>query len=98
MFKLTIKTVWSRKGRLLLTAVAVIAGTAFLSGVFVFTDTIKGTFDRIFTSAFAHTDAVVRSVNKVDTMQQGEQRARIDAGLIDLVRNVPGVTLAEGDI
>jgi len=52
---LSLRNIWSRKGRLVLTALAVIAGTAFLSGVFVFTDTIKGSFDRLFADAYANT-------------------------------------------
>ena len=34
--------------------------------MFVFSDTIRGTFDKIFSSAYAKTDAFVRSTNKVD--------------------------------
>jgi putative ABC transport system permease protein len=99
MFKLSMRNIWSHKGRLLLTAIAVIAGTAFLSGVFVFTDTIKGTFDRIFADAYADTDAVVRSRNEIDSAGGGDsQRALIDASLVDLVAGVPGVSLAEGDV
>jgi putative ABC transport system permease protein len=45
----------ARKGRLVLTSLAVIAGTAFLSGVFVFSDTIKGSFDKLFANAYART-------------------------------------------
>ncbi len=45
MFKISLKSALARKGRLLLTSLAVIAGCAFLSGVFVFSDTIRGTFD-----------------------------------------------------
>ena len=32
----------------------------------MFSDTIRGTFDRMFASAYAKTDAYVRSTNKVD--------------------------------
>ncbi len=98
MFKLTLKNIWSRKGRLLLTAAAVIAGTAFLSGVFVFTDTIKGSFDRIFTSAYANTDAFVRSSNVVEGQFGEETRARIDGGLLSVVQQVPGVVEVEGGV
>ena len=66
MFKLSLKNIWSRKGRMVLTALAVIAGTAFLSGVFVFTDTINGSFNRMFADAFKGTDAFVRSSNVIE--------------------------------
>jgi len=98
MFKLSLKNIWSRKGRLLLTAIAVIAGTAFLSGVFVFTDTIKGSFNTMFASAFAGTDAYVRSSNVIEGDFGDETRDHIDASLIDVVAAVPHVTEAYGDV
>ncbi len=98
MFKLSLRNIWSRKGRLLLTAIAVIAGTAFLSGVFVFTDTIKGSFNEMFASAFAKTDAVVRSGNVVEGDFGEESRDRIALTLVNEVAKVSGVTEAHGDV
>ncbi len=98
MFKLSLRNIWSRKGRLLLTATAVIAGTAFLSGVFVFTDTIKGSFDQMFASAYAKTDAFVRSNNVVEGDFGQDIRDRIDVSLVDAVLKVPGVVEAHGDV
>lgn len=98
MFKLSLKNIWSRKGRLVLTALAVIAGTAFLSGVFVFTDTIKGSFNSIFADAYAGTDAFVRSSNVIEGDFGEETRDRIDVALVDVVAAVPGVSEASGDV
>src|SRR5215210_7774203 len=86
MFKIALKGALARKGRLLLTSLAVIAGCAFLSGVFVFSDTIRGSFDRLFTSAYAKTDAFVRSSNVIEGDFVAESRA------------VPGVSEADGDV
>src|SRR4051794_23527448 len=97
MFKLSLKNVLARKGRLLLTAAAIIAGTTFLSGVFVFSDTIRGTFDRIFSSAYAKTDAFVRSTNKVDAGFD-TTRDQLPDSLIATVQAVPGVASATGDV
>jgi len=98
MFKLSLRNIWSRKGRLVLTALAVIAGTSFLSGVFVFTDTIKGSFNSIFADAYAGTDAFVRSSNVIEGDFGEETRDRIDIALVDDVAAVPGVTEASGDV
>ena len=98
MLRLSLRNIWSRKGRLLLTAIAVIAGTAFLSGVFVFTDTIKGSFNTMFASAYAKTDAFVRSAQVIEGDFGNEQRDRIDLSLVDEVRSVPGVAEAFGDV
>ncbi len=96
MFKLSLKNIWSRKGRMVLTALAVIAGTAFLSGVFVFTDTINGSFNRLFADAYKGTDADVRSSNVIEGDFGEDTRDRIDLDLVDAVRAVPGVSEANG--
>ena len=98
MFKLSLKNIWSRKGRMVLTALAVIAGTAFLSGVFVFTDTINGSFTRMFADAFKGTDAYVRSSNVIEGDFGEDTRDRIDIELVDVVASVPGVSEAKGDV
>jgi putative ABC transport system permease protein len=41
MFKLALKGIMARKGRLLLTSLAVILGTSFLAGTFIFSDTLS---------------------------------------------------------
>ena len=98
MFKLSLKNIWSRKGRLVLTALAVIAGTAFLSGVFVVTDTIKGSFDKLFANAYATTDAFVRSSDVIEGEFGEDLRANIPAEMLDLVSAVPGVSSAQADV
>ena len=40
MWKVTLKGIWAKKGRFLLTGVAVMLGVAFVSGTFVLTATI----------------------------------------------------------
>ena len=85
MFRLSLKNIWSRKGRLILTALAVIAGTAFLSGVFVFTDTIKNSMNEMFATAYENTDAFVRSANVIEGDFGQESRDRIAVDLIDTV-------------
>ena len=98
MFKLSLKHILSRKGRLILTALAVIAGTAFLNGVFVFSDTIKGSFDRLFASAYEHTDAFVRSANVIEGDFGNDTRDRIDLSLLGVVESVPHVESAFADV
>jgi putative ABC transport system permease protein len=98
VLKIALKNVLARKGRLLLSALAVIAGCAFLSGVFVFSDTINDTISRVFATAFDKTDSFVRSANVVKNDFGGDQRGQIDESLIDQIRQVPGVKSAVGDI
>ena len=98
MPRIALKGVLARKGRLLLTALAIIAGCAFLSGVFVFSDTIRATFDRLFANAYASTDAFVRSANVIEGDFGAESRDRLDVAVVDEVRALPGVAEAFGDI
>lgn len=89
---------FARKGRLFLTSLAVILGTAFLSGTFIFADTLNRTFDQLFTNAYKDVDAFVRSSNFVEVQFGGEQRARIPVSQLDTVSAVPGVSHAVGGI
>ena len=61
MWKVTLKGIWAKKVRFLLTGVAVMLGVAFVSGTFVLTATISNTFDGLFNDIYQHTDAVVRA-------------------------------------
>jgi hypothetical protein len=82
----------------LLTSIAVIAGCAFLSGVFVFSDTIRGSFDTLFANAYANTDAFVRSSNVIEGDFGDESRDRLDDSLIDTIAAAPNVGEAVGDV
>jgi putative ABC transport system permease protein len=76
VFRIALKSALAHKGRLLLTSLAIIAGCAFLSGVFVFSDTIRGSFDRLFADAYENTDAFVRTSNVIEGDAGEESRDR----------------------
>ena len=98
MFRLAVKMTLARTGRLVLTSLAVILGTAFLSGTFVFRDTINQTFDRLFADVFRDVNAYVRSTTFLELDFGGEQRAATPVSVLETVRGVAGVTSATGDI
>jgi len=93
MWRATIKSLFARKVRLALTALAVILGVAFVAGTFVLTDTINHTFDNLFAE-----------VNKGVAVQIqtrpafGSNGARLPASLLQTVEHVPGVKLAVGNL
>ena len=97
MFRLSLKMTLARKGRLLLTSLAIILGTSFLSGTTIFSDTINSTFDRLFTDVFRDVDAYVRSTDSVDT-GFGEQRAPSAVSTLETILKVKGVSAAVGDM
>ena len=93
MLRLALKNLWARKGRLLMSAVGVIASCAFLAGVFVFGDTIKGSFNRMFASAYRNTSVVVRSSNVIKADFGSDTRDTVDTALVDQLAATPGVKI-----
>lgn len=95
MLRIALKGLFARKLRLFTTSLAVLLGVAFMSGTLVLTDTIGRTFDDLFASATAGTDAVVRgkAVIKGDF---NTQRDRVPESLLGTIRTTPGVAAAEG--
>jgi putative ABC transport system permease protein len=65
MLRATIKSLLSRKLRLVLSGMAVVLGVMFVSGAFVLTDTLGRSFDSLFQNAFANTDVQVAAKAKV---------------------------------
>lgn len=96
MFRLSLRNVWSRKGRLVITAIAVVAGTAFLNGVFVLTGTIRQSLSQVFADAYADTDAFVRSSRVIEGDFGEEARDRMPVSIVDTVRAADGVVEADG--
>ena len=98
MLRLASKMALARKGRLVLTSLAIILGTSFLSGTFIFSDTITKTFDRLFTDVFRDVDAYVRSSSFIEVPFGGEQRGSTPIDALPAVLGAPGVADATGDI
>jgi len=100
VWKVTRKGLMAHKVRFVLTGIAVILGVAFVSGTFVFTATIKSTFDDLITNIYKNTDAQVRGQEafKNDQGFGGNTRPRIPASLESVVARAPGVASVEGNV
>lgn len=59
MLRTSLKGVWAHKLRLALTALAIVLGVGFISGTYIYTDTIGSAFDAIFADAFEGVDIVI---------------------------------------
>lgn len=88
----------ARKGRLFLTSLAIILGTGFLAGTFIFSDTLNSTFDRLFSDVFKDVDAYVRSSSFIEAEFGGEQRGSVAISALETVLAVPGVQAAAPDV
>ena len=69
MWRLTWRSLLTHKARLLLTSVAVILGTAFVSGTLVFTATLQNTFDLLLDAGIA--DVSVEPTSSVASWNNG---------------------------
>jgi putative ABC transport system permease protein len=98
MFKLTLKSILARKGRLFLTSLAVILGTSFLAGTYIFSDTLTKSFNDLFADVFDSTDAYVRSSVVIEGDFGAEERQRIPDTLTAVVAQVPGVRTADSNV
>lgn len=96
MTRVALKGLLGRKVRAALTALAIVLGVAMVSGSFVLTDTISKAFTSIFTSAYAHTDAVVSGKKLVDYSTSGN--ATVSQQLLERIRKEPDVAAAAGSI
>ncbi|GII22488.1 ABC transporter permease [Planosporangium mesophilum] len=96
MLRATLKSVLSRKLRLVLSGLAVVLGVMFVSGAFVLTDTLGRSFDSLFAGVYAGTDVAVTAKPAVAGVDSGERPTNLPADLVAKVRSVPGVATATG--
>src|SRR6185369_14543598 len=87
MIRLALRSVRARWGRVVLTALAIVASTAFLSGTFIFRDTVQRTFNALFANVFERRDrlpdSVVGQVAAVDGVADAQAFVQGDAVVID---------------
>jgi putative ABC transport system permease protein len=94
MLRLSLRDLRAHVGRYALTFLAVAIGVAFIGGVTTLTDTIRQTFDDLFSDVNAGTDAWVRGEGQFEAGAEfggAEQRPRIDEALASIVGEVDGV-------
>ena len=98
MVKLSLRSLLMHKLRLFLTVAAVTVGVAFVSGTFVLSDTMSKAFDELYDGLTKGTDVAVQAEPAYsDITTQGQLRP-LDDSVVDLVRGVPGVEVAEGSL
>ncbi len=91
---LTRRSLRARLGRSIFIGLAIMLGVAFVSGSFVLADSLKATFDNLFTSLNEDIDLEVRRTLTVDVTDA--ERDPVPASLVDDVLAVDGVDRVEG--
>ncbi|MFJ6294999.1 ABC transporter permease [Streptomyces griseoviridis] len=99
VLKTSLRNFLAHKGRMALSAVAVLLSVAFVSGTLVFTDTMNTTFDKLF--AATSSDVTVSARGASDTGETTSDTGRppvLAASVLGKVRAVDGVRSAEGTV
>ena len=90
MRTVAVRNLRAHKVRLLLTLVSIVLGTAFVAGSFVFTDTLKHSFDSIITDNAQGIDARVQPRHGYDP--------GVPVALADEIAHLPGVRAVQPGI
>lgn len=89
MFKAAIKNLLGHKLRMFLTGFSIILGVSFVSGTYIFTDSISSTFNNLFSEVFSGTDLTVRPKQE----DFGQSASSFPASVLDEVKAVEGVSV-----
>src|SRR5829696_10099857 len=99
MGKATLKGLMAHKLRLAATALAIVLGVSFVAGTYVLTDTITASFDTLFKQVTQGIDVAVRSQETFGGLDTGgETRDPMPAALLDKIKAVDGVRVAESSV
>ncbi len=95
MLRLTLKNLWSHKGRLFLTTLAVTLGVTFVTAAFILTDSLNKTFDELAQEIAGNLDIQVRAE---DYDPQSFDVPTVPAALVDEIEALPGVDVATPNV
>ncbi|MHC3474967.1 ABC transporter permease, partial [Streptomyces sp. 7R007] len=96
MLKATLRSFLAHKGRLLLSALAIILSVAFVAGSLIFSDTVTRTFDRLFASTAA--DVTVQPKQELKSSVPTGEVLTVPASLARRVAAVDGVASVHADV
>jgi putative ABC transport system permease protein len=92
--KLTLRGVLARKWRILLTTLAVVSGVAFVSGAFILSDSLKRSFDGLFSDLNEGVDLEVRTKLAFGDASTSP-RDPMPESVVDTIAAVEGVAAVE---
>ncbi|GAA4969562.1 FtsX-like permease family protein [Yinghuangia aomiensis] len=98
MLKASFRSFLSHKGRMVLSAIAVLLSVAFVSGTLIFTDTITKTFDDLFSSTAADVTVSQKSDQSDEDLAMSGQIKSIPVTTVDKLATVEGVKSAHPSV
>ncbi|WP_415949562.1 ABC transporter permease [Streptomyces sp. KLOTTS4A1] len=96
MLKATLRSFFAHKGRLFLSALAVILSVAFVAGSLIFSDTVTRTFDRLFASTSA--DVTISAKEEISEGLPTGRVPTVPAELAERASSVAGVAGTHVDV
>ena len=97
MLKATWRSLMAHKGRMLLSGLAVVLGVAFVVGTFIFTDTLKGTFDELFNTE-APDVVVSQQLQGLGDEGTGAVVSVVPQSVLDTIGDLRDTELVTGDV
>ena len=98
MLRATLRGFLAHKGRMLLSALAVLLSVAFVAGSLIFSDTVNRTFDRLFASTAADVTVSPKEAFSEDDQFTSGEVPTLPAALLRRVAAVDGVADARIDV
>ncbi|MDQ0795929.1 ABC transporter permease [Streptomyces sp. B1I3] len=98
VWKTSMRNFFAHKGRMALSAVAVLLSVAFVCGTLVFTDTMNTTFDKLFAASAADVTVSPKAAGGADDMPENGRPEALPASTLALVEKAEGVKTAEGGV
>ncbi|MDN3245792.1 ABC transporter permease [Streptomyces sp. ZSW22] len=95
--KTSMRNFFAHKGRMALSAVAVLLSVAFVCGTLVFTDTMNTTFDKLFAVTSSDVTVAPKDAEAEDTPQNGVPES-LPATTLEQIRSADGVASVEGAV
>jgi len=96
VLRVTLRSLWEHKRRLVSTVVAIVLGVAFMTGTFVFADTIDRVIEDLFADVNEQIDVRVQGIEVFDGGLAGPPvRELLDESVVDAIRGTEGVAEAE---
>lgn len=97
VFKTSVRNFLAHKGRMALSAIAVLLSVAFVCGTLVFTDTMNSTFDKIFSATAPDVTVSPKNAPGPDEVQKTKKLPTLPASQIEQLKKVKGVKSAVGE-
>jgi putative ABC transport system permease protein len=97
VWKTSMRNFFAHKGRMALSAIAVLLSVAFVCGTLVFTDTMNTTFDKLFAVTASDVTVSPKEAKSDETPQNGVPLS-LPAAALGEVKATTGVKSAEGGV